>query len=221
MRDSFVLYTKYKKQIDILNDEQVAVLFRAILSYQCEEELPTMDGMTELVFSMIKEQFDIDYKKWLNTCERNAKNIRKRWNKEDTTDTSGMNGNTKNTSGKSGIQQDTKYTDNDSDCDNESEYESDDDIDKSMKLFFKTYQQVQVDILSHTSLISIDFSLLLKEFEQSDYLRNECNSLNWLIRNYKQVIAGKYRNKPKPNSDYVAGSSGYTLYACDIGEVKL
>lgn len=208
MRDSFVLYTKYKKQIDMLNDIQVAVLFRAILSYQCEEELPEMDGMTQLVFSMIKEQFDIDYQKWLNTCERNAKNIRKRWDKQDT---NGISGNTKNTSGKTGIQKDTRNTDNDYDSDNESENEYDDDIDKSMKLFFKTYPCVEVDCNPSSSLYPLDFALIMKEFEQSDYLRTKCISLNWVLRSYKQIIAGKYRDKPTNQPKPIVDGSKYII----------
>lgn len=207
MRDSFVLYTKYKKQIDMLNDIQVAVLFRAILSYQYEEELPEMDAMTQLVFSMIKEQFDIDYQKWLNTCERNAKNIRKRWDKQDTNSKSG---NTKNTSGKTGIPKDTRNTDNDYDSDNESENEYD-DIDKSMKLFFETYPMVEVNTGSYYDLSAYDFALLLKEFEQSDYLRTKCISLNWVLRSYKQIIAGKYRDKPTNQLKPVVDGSKYII----------
>lgn len=53
---------------------------------------------------------------------------------------------------------------------------------------------------------------------------------NWIDKNGKPVKGWKNKfntwimNNPikqAPNSDYVAGSSGYTLYACDIGEVKL
>ena len=55
--------------------------------------------------------------KYEKVVERNKKNIEKRWQKEDT----------KNTSGKSGKKENTKNTDNERDSDNEHEPDSDND----------------------------------------------------------------------------------------------
>ena len=45
-RDSFVLYTEYMEQVNLLSIEQRGVLLTAIFSYAADAELPEMDGIT-------------------------------------------------------------------------------------------------------------------------------------------------------------------------------
>lgn len=69
MKDSFVLYTKYMKQISKLNMAQRGVLFTALFCYQSEEALPEMDELTDMVFSFICDRIDEDNERYKKTCE--------------------------------------------------------------------------------------------------------------------------------------------------------
>lgn len=121
MKDSFILYVDQKEIIDTLTDNEAGKLLKAIFEYETTQKLPKLSKTLNLVFIPIKNALDRNREKYEKACEKNKKNISKRWNKE----------NTKNTSGKNGIQKDTKNTDNDNDSehDNDSESESDNDND--------------------------------------------------------------------------------------------
>ena len=54
MKDSFILFTEYKEQIEMLSDEQAGVLMKAIFCYASDEKLPEMDELTKMAFSFIK-----------------------------------------------------------------------------------------------------------------------------------------------------------------------
>lgn len=49
-KNSFVLYTNYINQIELLNIEQRGVLFTAIMYYSSGVELPKMDAVTAMAF---------------------------------------------------------------------------------------------------------------------------------------------------------------------------
>ena len=69
-KNSFVLYTKYLKQIQRLNMEQRGELFTAILCYASGEELPELDPAADMAFGFIQDQLDKDYASY----EANASN---------------------------------------------------------------------------------------------------------------------------------------------------
>ena len=100
MKNSFIIYYQYADHFELLTDEELGRLIRAMLIYDKDGTLPQFDGVLKMAFSFIKTQLDIDKEKFNNICERNRKNIKKRWN-------------TKNTTGKIGIPKNTKNTDND------------------------------------------------------------------------------------------------------------
>ena len=68
-KDGFVLYKSYKKQMEFLSMEQRGVLLTAIMAHACEDDLPDMDGMTEMLFSLIRDQMDKDEDKYWKTVE--------------------------------------------------------------------------------------------------------------------------------------------------------
>lgn len=119
MKDSFILYVDQKELIDTLSDSEAGKLLKAIFEYETTQKLPKLSKTLNLVFIPIKNALDRNREKYEKACERNKKNISKRWNKE----------NTKNTSGKNGMQKDTKNTDNDSDSDSEHDNDSESDND--------------------------------------------------------------------------------------------
>ena len=69
MKNSFVLYTDYLPQLQLLSMEQRGVLFTAIMHYSSGMDLPDMDGMTSMAFSFIKTQIDRDNEKYKQTVE--------------------------------------------------------------------------------------------------------------------------------------------------------
>ena len=69
MKSSFVLYTAYMAQMELLNMEQRGVLLTAIMSYSAGEELPEMDGVTQMAFAFIKSDLDRDAEKYQKTCD--------------------------------------------------------------------------------------------------------------------------------------------------------
>ena len=72
MKNSFVLYTEYAKHLSLLSMEQRGVLFTAIMAYETGEELPEMDGITQMAFSFISEQLSRDKDKYETTCKRRS-----------------------------------------------------------------------------------------------------------------------------------------------------
>lgn len=106
MKNSLVIYYDYAEHFELLSDEELGRLIRAMLLYDKEGTLPQFDGMLKMAFSFIKTQLDIDKQKFEKICERNRRNIQKRWENSTTT-------------GTTGIPSDTKNTDNDNDNDND------------------------------------------------------------------------------------------------------
>lgn len=73
MKNSFVLYTDYIEQVQLLNDQQAGQLFRAILNYAAGKNLPDLDGMTTMAFSFIRTRMDRDAAEYQKTVEARSK----------------------------------------------------------------------------------------------------------------------------------------------------
>lgn len=108
-KDSFILYLEQKQIFEMLTDEEAGQLIKAIFEYEDTGQTVTLDRSLQIAFLPIKNVLDRNKEKYEKVVERNKKNIEKRWNKEDT----------KNTTGKNGIPKNTKNTDNDNEHDNE------------------------------------------------------------------------------------------------------
>ena len=75
MKDSFILYTKYKQQIQGLTMEQRGVLFTAILMHESDDlMLPEMDPVTAMAFDFIKVDLNENAQKYEERCRKNAEN---------------------------------------------------------------------------------------------------------------------------------------------------
>ena len=71
MKDSFVLYTSMLQSTRKLSLEQKGKLFEAIIEYQTTGEVPEIDDLAvDIYFDMIKNQMDIDNKKYKETLEK-------------------------------------------------------------------------------------------------------------------------------------------------------
>lgn len=73
-KNSFLMYLDYEKQFELLSDEELGKLMRAIIKYEKTKEIPELDGMLKMAFSFIKNQLDIDRQKYNEKCEKNKVN---------------------------------------------------------------------------------------------------------------------------------------------------
>ena len=131
MKDTFVAYTSYLEKFSRLTDAQMGMLFRAMMEYQKTGEEPLIEDMAVcLCFDVVKCDMDENNKKYEEMCERQRENVRKRWDKRNTDDTTVYHGIPSYTT-------DTKHTDNDNDndtdTDNDNDNESDNDNDSVKK----------------------------------------------------------------------------------------
>lgn len=76
-KESFVLYTKYGKQIRRLSMEERGVLLTAIFDYMEGGTPPPMSDAVEMAFGFIQDQLEADLKKWEETCKRRVDSGRK------------------------------------------------------------------------------------------------------------------------------------------------
>ena len=77
MKDSFILFTEYKEQVDMLTDEQAGILFKAIFCYSAGEALPPMDAITKMAFSFIRSAMDRADDKYQRKVDANRENGRR------------------------------------------------------------------------------------------------------------------------------------------------
>ena len=79
-RAYFNAYHSYLKSIDPLNDAERGRLFTALLEYSNTGVIPELRGNERFIFPTMKEQIDRDSKCYEDQCEKNRRNIEKRWN---------------------------------------------------------------------------------------------------------------------------------------------
>ena len=125
-KKGFVLYTNKKYLLEALTDEQAGILFKHIYNYvndkyNEQEEDNIQDAVVKMAWLSFKADLKEDLQKWKNICNRNSQNIQKRWQNQNTKNTSGINGIPK-------IPNDTKNTDIDIDIDSVIDKDIDIDI---------------------------------------------------------------------------------------------
>ena len=108
-KESFILYLEQQEVFEMLSDAEAGKLIKAIFEYEKTGKIMNLDKALQIAFIPIKSSLDRNKEKYNKVVERNKKNIEKRWNKE----------NTKNTTGKNGINTNTQNTDNDNEYDND------------------------------------------------------------------------------------------------------
>lgn len=149
-RKSLILHFDSLDVIDELSEKQIAELFIAIRDYNLWKEIK-LDWLMKAIFIPFKNQFDRDLEKYKKKCEVNAENIKKRWNKEDTKNTTGING----------IKEDTKntYNNNDSNSDNKK-----DSNNKNNIILSKDKEQSSEIVLKE---ITLNIDNLIKELKDT------------------------------------------------------
>lgn len=74
MKNSFIIYHKYRKSLEDLTNEQVGILFRAIFDYEIDGIEPKFAGELQMAFKFIRQDLDFNSDKYENICERNRVN---------------------------------------------------------------------------------------------------------------------------------------------------
>lgn len=120
-KETFVLYKSYLQKTERLSNEQLGILFRAILRHESGLDLPEMDALTEMAFDFIRVDLDSNAEKYDEECERNRKNANKRWHKEDATAFDRIQPHTKDATASEWMPTDTD-SDTESESDNKNKY---------------------------------------------------------------------------------------------------
>lgn len=74
---SFLIYLDYEEHFNLMTDEQLGKLIRAIMEYEKTRIIPELDGMVKMAFSFIKAQLDRDREKYEDKCAKNRENGKK------------------------------------------------------------------------------------------------------------------------------------------------
>lgn len=81
---SFLMYLDYEEQFNLMTDEELGKLIRAIMEYEKTGIEPELNGMVKMAFSFIKAQLDRDRDKWEDTknkrSEAGKRGMANRWN---------------------------------------------------------------------------------------------------------------------------------------------
>lgn len=77
MKSSFLIYLDYKEQFELLTDEELGQLLRAIMLYEETGKITELSGMLKMAFSFIRTQLDKDRQKYEDKCEKNRENAKK------------------------------------------------------------------------------------------------------------------------------------------------
>jgi len=96
-KPSFLLYRSFYEPIKSLNNTQLGELFRAIYEYQIDGSTPAPSSKINMAFQFFRNQFELDESKYQTKCEKNAENVKKRWNKSNTNEYDRKQTNTKRT----------------------------------------------------------------------------------------------------------------------------
>ena len=205
-KESFILYDNYATQINLLNDEQAGVLFKAIFAHRTGEALPKMDGATAMAFSFISSSMQADEERYEKICEK----------RRQAGSLGGAplgNENAKNKQNKQKVEETSKTSKSPPDID------IDIDIDKSQKKeenkkkkenaqaqFFKDFPSIVFDNYDRNVLAELtaeDWLFIIQQFKKSDWLRKNVKTVSMLCKLSTRILAGQYAPFEKADGDGV------------------
>ena len=68
----FIVYHSYRECFEDLSDEEVGILFKAMLSYSETGEMPEMPKTLKVAFRFIKQQMDANKEKYIEKCNKRS-----------------------------------------------------------------------------------------------------------------------------------------------------
>ena len=135
----FIVYGDVKDVVDELDNEQAGELFRGMIDYFVDGTEPNFSDVLKFVFIPIKQQMDRDAGKYIQRCNKNRENVKKRYERIRS-----------NTNVYDGIRSYTNATNTNTDTDTDTDiksHESDTDVPLSLISYLnqKTGSSYKVD----------------------------------------------------------------------------
>lgn len=193
-KESFILYNSFYEPIKTLKNEQLGKLFRAIFNYTMNGEI-TQDTEIMIAFMFIKNQIDIDTKKWeeekKGRSEAGKKGMASRWGKkkmEDNNYNSDITNYNEDNSVINTITNVTSITDNVNENENENENDNGD-----------------VNVINNAPITLnelIEYGKTINASEQyCEKFYNTYESTNWINKNGQKITNAKSLLKKWINED--------------------
>ena len=215
-KSSFLIYLDYEEQFNLLTDEQIGQLMRAIIKYEKTREIPQLNGIVKMAFSFIKTQLDRDREKYEARCEKNRENAKKggrpRKNQKDNLKANGFNEN----------QMDAKKPDDDK----EDEEDKEEDIDNDLLLKKEKEEKLQqrfIECLNSFNINAISECIKYLDelpFEVIDYVLSKTSGIKCPNWNYANTILQDYvRRKIDSVEKIQAEESGFKNQKQDTSKV--
>ncbi len=215
-KSSFLIYLDYEEQFNLLTDEQIGQLMRAIIKYEKTREIPQLNGIVKMAFSFIKTQLDRDREKYEARCEKNRENAKKggrpRKNQKDNLKANGFKEN----------QMDAKKPDDDK----EDEEDNEDDIDNDLLLKKEKEEKLQqrfIECLNSFNINAISECIKYLDelpFEVIDYVLSKTSGIKCPNWNYANTILQDYvRRKIDSVEKIQAEESGFKNQNQDTSKV--
>lgn len=215
-KSSFLIYLDYEEQFNLLTDEQIGQLMRAIIKYEKTREIPQLNGIVKMAFSFIKTQLDRDREKYEARCEKNRENAKKggrpRKNQKDNLKANGFNEN----------QMDAKKPDDDK----EDEEDNEEDIDNDLLLKKEKEEKLQqrfIECLNSFNINAISECIKYLDelpFEVIDYVLSKTSGIKCPNWNYANTILQDYvRRKIDSVEKIQAEESGFKNQNQDTSKV--
>lgn len=215
-KSSFLIYLDYEEQFNLLTDEQIGQLMRAIIKYEKTREIPQLNGIVKMAFSFIKTQLDRDREKYEARCEKNRENAKKggrpRKKQKDNLKANGFNEN----------QMDAKKPDDDK----EDEEDNEEDIDNDLLLKKEKEEKLQqrfIECLNSFNINAISECIKYLDelpFEVIDYVLSKTSGIKCPNWNYANTILQDYvRRKIDSVEKIQAEESGFKNQKQDKSKV--
>lgn len=215
-KSSFLIYLDYEEQFNLLTDEQIGQLMRAIIKYEKTREIPQLNGIVKMAFSFIKTQLDRDRKKYEARCEKNRENAKKggrpRKNQKDNLKANGFNEN----------QMDAKKPDDDK----EDEEDNEEDIDNDLLLKKEKEEKLQqrfIECLNSFNINAISECIKYLDelpFEVIDYVLSKTSGIKCPNWNYANTILQDYVKRKIDSVEKIqAEESGFKNQKQDTSKV--
>lgn len=81
-RPGFMVYFDFAPALGKLSDEEAGALFKAIMEYASTGQIPTLNGICEFAFEVIRPTIDRDSDRYNKIVEKRRKAAEKKWEKK-------------------------------------------------------------------------------------------------------------------------------------------
>lgn len=250
MKESVVFYKSFYDAIKTIPQEYQLELYNAIFMYAFDEVEPSgLSPVANVIFTLAKPNIDSAQKRYSASVENGKKGGRPPKKNPDETKEK-PNNNPSKTHRKPKIKPTDNLNDNVDENDDLDVYANGNEYANEISIYQQVLAIAKEECLEihkrHSDKVDVGFNRSVLDnavrlscvavekytYQQLRELFRKASKMYCSQKKYKgcdlvwllshlQEIEDEQLDGTSANRDYVAGSSGYTLYACDIGEVKL